>query len=150
MMLKCLLRRSGLAISRPSTSINQNKHLHGCWYNITPLCYTNYLSHGSLDYTRPRRDSQATLKAAWSSFGVPSTAGRQVAKRLLTQLLLSSHFIINQLHHRRDRISASLDLFKLAQSKRQPVLFGVLPSICQTQSYLRIGQRYLRMTQNPL
>ena len=23
-------------------------------------------------------------------------------------------------------------------------------ALCQTQSYLRIGQRYLRMTQNPL
>ena len=27
---------------------------------------------------------------------------------------------------------------------------GKLHAWCQTQSYLRIGQRYLRMTQNPL
>jgi len=27
---------------------------------------------------------------------------------------------------------------------------SALLHLCQTQSYLRIGQRYLRMTQNPL
>src|SRR5271165_2917990 len=35
-------------------------------------------------------------------------------------------------------------------SIRQSTSWSTVDSTCQTQSYLRIGQRYLRMTQNPL
>jgi hypothetical protein len=45
----------------------------------------------------------------------------------------------------------------LAQQKEPPLseqdyqkLLAMGKKNCQTQSYLRIGQRYLRMTQNPL
>jgi bifunctional non-homologous end joining protein LigD len=41
-------------------------------------------------------------------------------------------------------------LFLKAKDLRQEPLSARRKLLCQTQSYLRIGQRYLRMTQNPL
>ena len=35
-------------------------------------------------------------------------------------------------------------------SRKNKLYFAFRGDGCQTQSYLRIGQRYLRMTQNPL
>jgi hypothetical protein len=57
------------------------------------------------------------------------------------------HALLQSILAERDRFAAHL-----YQSRREyrKASETAGKSGCQTQSYLRIGQRYLRMTQNPL
>jgi prophage regulatory protein len=51
---------------------------------------------------------------------------------------------------RRNDVSIGRTIRRQQLREIVPLADSTIYEMCQTQSYLRIGQRYLRMTQNPL